>query len=226
MVVMAIVDVLRRGVFEPGDVLPPERDLAVELNVSRKTVREAIELLRRHDVVNVRRGSGGGTVINELGGVSAALATVAPEDPANLRALLEVRRALETSAALLLIGRVTDDDAAALRHLAAAFQDLVGQPGEFVEAELRFHYRLVALSGNTVCADLLRSVLDRISVIREERPYASVPQLVALRNQQAIAAAVGRRSAKHLLQALEEDLSALEAVLVGESLTPAASTDS
>ncbi|MCW2523910.1 MAG: GntR domain protein [Frankiales bacterium] len=221
-VVTVVVDALRAGRFGPGDLLPPERDLAEALNVSRKTVREALDLLRRHGVVTVRRGSGGGTVVDALGGVSAALAEVQPEDPANLRALLEVRRTLETAAAALLLERVTDEDAAELRGLTARFAELMSRPSEFAEADLRFHLRLAALAANPVCADLLRQVLARIWVIREQVPHAAVPQLDAVRHQQALVAAVERRKPAQLLAALDEALAGLEQVLVGRRLTPAA----
>ncbi|MDX6728790.1 MAG: GntR family transcriptional regulator, transcriptional repressor for pyruvate dehydrogenase complex [Baekduia sp.] len=221
-VVTVVVDAFREGRFAPGDQLPPERDLAEVLNVSRKTVREALDLLRRHGVVTVRRGSGGGTVVDALGGVSAALAEVQPEDPANLRGLLEVRRTLETAAAVLLVERVTDDDAAELRGLTARFAELMSRPTEFAEADLRFHLRLATLSGNAVCADLLSQVLARIWVIREQLPHAAVPQLDAVRSQQALVAAIERRKPAQLLAALDGALAGLEQVLIGRRLPSAA----
>jgi GntR family transcriptional repressor for pyruvate dehydrogenase complex len=221
-VVTVLVDALREGRFAAGDLLPPERELAEALNVSRKTVREAIDLLRRHGVVTVRRGSGGGTVVDALGGVSGALAAVAPEDPANLGALLEVRRTLETTAAMSIVDQVTNADVAELRRLTTAFADLMSRPPEFAEADLRFHLRLAALSGNSVCADLLRQVLARIWVIREQNPHAAVSQLDAMRNSQALVAAVERRNVSRLLDALDDALAGLEQVLVGRRLPSAA----
>lgn len=55
-----LVDALRGGIYEVGDMLPPERDLADQLNVSRKVLREAIERLRAEEIVSVRRGAAGG----------------------------------------------------------------------------------------------------------------------------------------------------------------------
>jgi GntR family transcriptional regulator, transcriptional repressor for pyruvate dehydrogenase complex len=221
-VVTVLVDALRRGGFLPGDLLPPERELAEALSVSRKTVREAIDTLRRHGVVTVRRGSGGGTVVGALGGVSAALAEVQPEDPANLRALLEVRRTLETSAAVLLLERVTDADVTDLRRVTADFTKLMPRPAEFAEADLRFHLRLAVLSGNQISADLLRQVLTRIWVIREQNPHAAVSQLDAVRSIQGVVAAIERRNPARLLDALDDTLAGLEQVLVGRRLPSAA----
>ena len=57
---------MQLGLFLPGDKLPPERDLADQLAVSRSTVREAVRLLVGDGTLSVRRGAGGGLVVNQL----------------------------------------------------------------------------------------------------------------------------------------------------------------
>ena len=52
---------IRLGVFTDGEQLPPERELADRLGVSRNTLREAIAALRDSGLVTTRRGRGGGT---------------------------------------------------------------------------------------------------------------------------------------------------------------------
>ncbi len=54
---------IRLGVYPYGSTLPPERDLAELLGVSRATLREAIAALRAADLVTTTRGRGGGTVV-------------------------------------------------------------------------------------------------------------------------------------------------------------------
>src|SRR5512134_3291273 len=53
-----IVQLIRRGEYRPGDRLPPERDLALQLEVSRPSVREALIALEVEGYVEVRVGSG------------------------------------------------------------------------------------------------------------------------------------------------------------------------
>src|SRR5687767_14011293 len=55
-VLAVLVDAIRGGLYEIGDALPPERDLAERLNVSRKVLRDAIDELRQAGIVTVRRG--------------------------------------------------------------------------------------------------------------------------------------------------------------------------
>ena len=54
---------VRLGVLVEGDQLPPERELAETLGVSRVTLREAIKALRDAGLVESRRGRGGGTFV-------------------------------------------------------------------------------------------------------------------------------------------------------------------
>ena len=54
---------IRMGVVETGERLPPERDLADQLNVSRVTLREAIKALNQAGYVMSTRGRTGGTVV-------------------------------------------------------------------------------------------------------------------------------------------------------------------
>src|SRR5882672_9967450 len=53
-----VTDLVARGEFKPGDRLPPERDLAKLLGVSRPTVREAMIALEIAGLVEVRVGAG------------------------------------------------------------------------------------------------------------------------------------------------------------------------
>ena len=55
---------IRLGVYPYGSSLPPERELAVRMGVSRATLREAIAALRSAHMVRTTRGRGGGTVVD------------------------------------------------------------------------------------------------------------------------------------------------------------------
>ncbi len=58
-----LASAIRLGVVETGQRLPPERELADQLHVSRVTLREAIKALQQAGYVTVSRGRTGGTVV-------------------------------------------------------------------------------------------------------------------------------------------------------------------
>src|SRR5215469_6838034 len=59
-----LLTAIKLGLAEPGSRLPPERELAERLEVSRDTLREAIRALQRSGYVESRRGRYGGTFVN------------------------------------------------------------------------------------------------------------------------------------------------------------------
>ncbi len=56
---------LMRGELQPGDKLPPERELAKQLDVSRNVVREALRILENAGLVVTRKGAHGGAFVSE-----------------------------------------------------------------------------------------------------------------------------------------------------------------
>ena len=58
-----LATLIRLGVYPRGSTLPPERELAGRLAVSRATLREAMAAMRQAGLVQTTRGRGGGTVV-------------------------------------------------------------------------------------------------------------------------------------------------------------------
>jgi DNA-binding FadR family transcriptional regulator len=104
--VARLVQAIKLGMVVDGDRLPPERELAERLQVSRVTLREAIAALRDTGYLQSRRGRSGGTFV-VYGGAHAG------EDPAELARemgpalhdALDFRRVLEPGAAALAATR-------------------------------------------------------------------------------------------------------------------------
>jgi GntR family transcriptional repressor for pyruvate dehydrogenase complex len=219
-VLAVLADAIRGGLYLPGDVLPRERDLAERLSVSRTVVREAIGALRQAGIVTVRRGQGGGTVVDSLVNLSDVLARIAGETRLEVHALLEARRAVELPAALLTAQRANTDGIARLEELVAALPAFTGHDQEFYEADVRFHLALGETSGNPLMAEFLRDTFNRISLVREPFPHAHVDFDAALRNQQEYLAAIRDGRPELVATAVDHHLAAFEVVFLGEPLAP------
>ncbi|GAA3123106.1 FadR/GntR family transcriptional regulator [Streptosporangium carneum] len=151
-------ELLREKRWKAGERLPSEVRLAEELGVGRSSVREAIRLLARDGLVDVRHGSG--TFVTDLSPVT--------EEEPDVRRLLrrarlleayEVRRALEVEAARLAAQRIRPEDVERLRaRLRDRQERSCGEPSAFVDADLEFHRAIVELSGNDVLVGLFTLV--------------------------------------------------------------------
>lgn len=115
-------DGMRSGRFPIGSRLPSERQLAIELGVSRNTLREALHALERDGLLEVRGRSGAYVRVPTLGHVSDALLHYITWTPraVTVRDLLEVRATIEVDVAGLAAERRVQGD---LRQIARALAD-------------------------------------------------------------------------------------------------------
>lgn len=151
---------IRLGVYPVGSALPPERELAERLAVSRGSLREAMAALRQAGMVETTRGRGGGTVVTLR--ARGTFARKAPRITVAQRRdwldALEFRRVVEPGAASLAASvTLGAPDLARLRSahdvVAAA-----SRPLEHRQADSRFHLTVAALTGSTRLIDAVTSV--------------------------------------------------------------------
>lgn len=164
---------IRLGVYPRGSTLPPERELAERMAVSRATLRQAIAALRVAGFVSTRRGRHGGTVISYRPRTPSArgAAALAPRSE-QLRDTLVFRRVVEPGACHLAASRELGVDQR--DFLVAAHDDVAGatEPAAHRQADSRFHLALAVVtespqtirSVTTIQADL-HDMLDAIPVL-------------------------------------------------------------
>lgn len=146
------------GRLGPGSRLPREADLAVELGLSRNSLREAVKALSLVRVLEVRQGDGTyvsslePTVLLEAIGFLVDFHT----DDSALD-FLAVRRILEPAATALATASMSDEEIAELAQMARAVDEDASIP-EVVELDLAFHARIAQGSGNKVLCSLLDSI--------------------------------------------------------------------
>jgi len=110
------------GTLRPGEKLPPERELAKQFDVSRPSLREAIQRLEAKGLL-LRRQGGGTFVQNSLWqSFSDPLVELLSDHPESQFDLLETRHALEGIAAYYAALRSTDEDRVRIRELHQAIE--------------------------------------------------------------------------------------------------------
>lgn len=217
-VVAVIADAIRGGLFEPGDLLPNERDLARQLQVSRNVVRNGIDVLRREGILSARRGPGGGISVIAVDRLHEVVAGLRGKTHDLMQTALEARRALEPPAFRLAAERATDAELDALGELVRGLEELADAPEESYTLDQKFHREVVRLSRNALLADFYRATLLQLAEIRQEFPVLRVGFAPALRNQRTLYAALRSRNQAAIAAALDEHLAALEVVYLGHPL--------
>lgn len=168
------------GALKPGDRLPPEREFAEQLGVSRPSLREAMLKLEARGLVHARRGGGYFVADVTAPTLTDPLVHLLQGHPPAAYDILELRQALEEKAAFLAAQRRT---AADLRLLQARFNAIVtadkrrGDALADAETDLEFHLAIAEASHNVALIhvthglfNLLRSSTYRFRVLVFGRP--------------------------------------------------------
>lgn len=151
------------GTYRKGDLLPPERDLAAQLNVGRSAVREAIRVLDTQGLITASAGRGGGTRLVPAQG--DALARIFRLHLAiagsGITDLTETRVALERSSAAVAARQI---DLAKLRELTMTATAMRQENSieEFNRLDTVFHVQLARAVRNDLIADLTVAIREAV----------------------------------------------------------------
>jgi DNA-binding FadR family transcriptional regulator len=159
-----------RGELSEGETLPPEAGLMAEFRVSRPTLREAFRVLESEGLITVHRGSRGGArvrvptvdVVARYAGLVLEHSGVSVADLSTAQAILEV------ACARTVASRRDPLQIADLRK-AVEQAARVKDPLKQLEAQNRFHQRLVEEAGNLTVGVLHSAVQQLIDLALMDR---------------------------------------------------------
>jgi GntR family transcriptional regulator, transcriptional repressor for pyruvate dehydrogenase complex len=206
---------IRLGVLVGGDRLPPERELAETLGVSRVTLREAIKALRAADLVESRRGRGGGTFVVAPTGADMRGANRL-DDAARpaLNDTLDLRRIVEPGAAALAATRtLSAADRATLHRCLREASDCPSDGRRL--ADCRLHMAIAAASESTSVAAVVADVQMRLTELLRAIPVIPANILHSDRQHAAIVAAILAGQPDLARSEMEEHIDGTAALLRG-----------
>ncbi|WP_086789714.1 FadR/GntR family transcriptional regulator, partial [Crossiella equi] len=178
-VVASLRDYVATAGLSAGDRLPPERELADRLGVSRASVKQAIVVLEVQGLVDVRHG-GGTYLLNDT--LDAEPVATLVDRQRRLPDVLDAREALETKLAELAAERRTEEDLAAIDGALEHMRAEIDAGGVGMEGDRLFHAAVTAAAKSSLLAEFMRSIADQITESRSEslrqkgRPERSLAQ--------------------------------------------------
>ncbi|HEX9229793.1 MAG TPA: FadR/GntR family transcriptional regulator [Arthrobacter sp.] len=156
---------IARGELPKGEKIPPERELAEMLGVSRATLREALLELEIKGLLNRRPGRG--TVVQattpDLHAERLSEALGAAQ--ADFAQVMELRGAVEPAVAALAAGKSTPEDIAKLEAILKAAEK-ENNSTRLLELDVEFHVAIADIARNPLVSDLIRMVSDWASSSR------------------------------------------------------------
>ena len=195
---------IRLGVYPHGTTLPPERELADRLAVSRATLREAIAALRTARLVETTRGRGGGTVVKHRPAAPArgTLVDLGPRRTELLDTLV-FRRVVEPGACHLASGRELNDQQRALLTEAHESVSQASDPAVHRQADSRFHLAIAAVTESPMTIQAVTSVQARLHDMLNAIPVLDVNIDHSNKQHRAIVNAVLRGDAARARRVME-----------------------
>ena len=157
LVAERLTEEISSRVLEPGDLLPPERELVAAFGVGRSSVREALRMLESRGLIE-SNGAGTFRVARLSNPLDHSLNLLLEAEETDVGELFEVRRILEGECAGLAAARRTREH---LERMSTAIDAMIeGLDSEqgFIDADLRFHMTVAEASGNRVARYLMQAI--------------------------------------------------------------------
>jgi GntR family transcriptional repressor for pyruvate dehydrogenase complex len=162
-IVTQIERLIVEGALKPGDRLPPEREFAERLSVSRPSLREATLKLEARGLVHARRGGGYYVADVTAPTLTDPLVHLLQQHPPASYDILELRQGLEEKAAYLAAQRRTDADRRVLKQRFAALVQADRKKGDAIadaETDLEFHLAIADASHNVALIHVMRGLFN------------------------------------------------------------------
>ena len=164
------------GELRPGEKLPPERDIAERLNVSRNSVREAIRIMDMTGVISSQQGSGNYITCEFQKSLAETMTMMFAMDQIDYKQISQIRQALECLAFSLAIEHASDEQ---IKEMESLVKELDKSTDDVKNAALdkKLHFMLAQSSRNILVLDFLEAcsgVIDsfihdmRAAILRTE----------------------------------------------------------
>jgi GntR family transcriptional repressor for pyruvate dehydrogenase complex len=157
-VVEHVRSLISKGEVHPGDRLPPERDLARQLKISRSSLRAGIGFLSAMGVLKSRHGAGTFVSSGPPALDSSSLSVLGALHGFLPWQMFEARLVLESSVVALAAERATDEHIAELAEEVTEMYAALDDPQEYLIHDVRFHRTIARASGNPILGALMETI--------------------------------------------------------------------
>ncbi len=189
--------------FRPGDRLPPERDLAADLGVSRTSLREAMFELEQKKLIE--RHQGRGSIVAPRSRSAAELLDNLSVIDAELGNAVELRDIVEPRIAQLAARRAVESNIVALTEvLESSTEDL--ESAESIALDVEFHNLLARAAQNPLLVTLCSMTASWTERTRELSHSSALGRRISIEGHRSILAAVVARDADAAGAAMERHL--------------------
>jgi GntR family transcriptional regulator, transcriptional repressor for pyruvate dehydrogenase complex len=216
-VVEDMLTLIRQGKFKMGEKLPTEAELSVRFDVSRGTLRAAIQELARLGYVEVRQGDGTYLRSPDNETLAQPFQALLASEPFLASELLQLRRLLEPEIARLAAIKCTLADAHILRGLLEEQRSRTAKGETLAAQDLAFHHEIARIANN----NLVRKILTMLHSLLKDLRYQALlsDETKTLKQHQKIAEAIIKRDSEKAKTEMAKHLESVENILKQRGIT-------
>ena len=204
------------GSLKPGDRIPPEREFARELKISRASLRMGIGYLAAMGVMKVRHGVGTFVADGPAEFGKSSLGLLGALHGFKSWQMFEVRNLLETSLAALAAERGSEAHFAALAEEVAEMRAAIDDPAQYLIHDVRFHRTIAQASGNPILAALMETVSTALYEDRRKTAERAKDRRISLEAHREILCAIRAHNSAEARSAMERHLRSAESEQASE----------
>ena len=214
-VIEQIMDLIKNNELKPGDKLPPERELAEKLSISRNSLREAFRVLESRGLIKSKPG--GGRFIREIwkNGHNNTENIILSLEKSSILELLEAREIFEVEIVELAAQRATPEDIELIeKALNKMNQKEELKDDKKMESDTEFHLAIAGASHNFVFINIMKLYLDLLKETREKTWQIPGRREKQYQEHRAILQAIKEHNSKKAEEAMLKHLMSIRKVVV------------
>jgi GntR family transcriptional repressor for pyruvate dehydrogenase complex len=155
-----IKEAIENNIYQPGDQLPSEREMAESFQVSRTVVRESLSFLQASNIIEVKPGKGVFLKKTSTQSILEAFNRLLDADTYDLVELLELRRGLETEIIRLAVDRATSEDIERIESAYLLMEEKMLKHEVALDEDFQFHKVIAEASHNQLMLKVFYSIVD------------------------------------------------------------------
>ncbi len=202
------------GALQPGDKLPPERELAERFQVSRSAVREALRTLELLGMVEPRPGEGTLVRVPSLESLLNPLANILAQKRELVGELLDVRKMIEPPLAARAAAHASTEEIAYLEDILRRQGEKVRGGELAIEEDSEFHYTIATAAKNSVVLKVLDVLMDLLRESRERALQVEGRLQKSLAGHRRILRAIKRHDAPAAGAAMLQHVEEIEKIIL------------
>jgi GntR family transcriptional repressor for pyruvate dehydrogenase complex len=209
-----ILSMIQKKQLKPGDRLPPERELAKMMGVSRPVLREALRALSIMKIIENRRRAGTFITSLEPEMLVDHLELIFSLDDSTYLELLRARKVIEPSLTEMAARNMTDEISERLNQILVATSEAINDEEAFMRADLDLHQLICQAANNLVISRFMASI-TKLGVLSRRRTVR-LPEVrkETLADHRKIVDALQARDTEAAKKAMEDHISNIENRLI------------